>query len=86
MHRVLEHEHGITAEQAFGIYDMNDTGECTRDEFLRLLRIFFEDKLESPEADLELLMKLTVSRGEKRIDYREFCKFLSKRAVRAFKN
>jgi hypothetical protein len=22
MHRVLEHEHGITAEQAFGIYDM----------------------------------------------------------------
>jgi Ca2+-binding EF-hand superfamily protein len=86
MHRVLEHEHGITAEQAFGIYDMKDTGECSRDEFLRVLTIFFGDKLQSPETDLQLLMKLTVSRADKRIDYREFCKFLSKRVVRAFKN
>ena len=85
MHRVLEHEHGITAEQAFGIYDMKDTGECSQEEFLRVLTIFFGDKLKSPEADLELLMKLTVSRTDKRIDYREFCKFLSKRVVRSFK-
>ena len=28
MYNVLEHEHGISAEQAFGIYDMKDSGEC----------------------------------------------------------
>jgi len=86
MHRVLEHEHGITAEQAFGIYDMKDTGGCSKDEFTRVLTIFFGDKLPAPESDLELLKKLTVSRSDSKIDYRDFCKFLSKRVVRAFKN
>lgn len=45
MHSVLEQEHGITAEQAFGIYDMKDTGECSLDEFRRILRIFFGEVL-----------------------------------------
>ncbi len=28
LHDVLDQEHGITAEQAFSIYDLKDTGEC----------------------------------------------------------
>lgn len=45
MHNVLDYEHGITAEQAFGIYDMKDSGDCSVDEFRRILRIFFGHKL-----------------------------------------
>jgi hypothetical protein len=41
MFQVLEHEHAITAEQAFGIYDMKDTGDTSLDEFRRIMKIFF---------------------------------------------
>jgi Ca2+-binding EF-hand superfamily protein len=85
MYSVLEREHGITAEQAFGIYDMKDTGECSTDEFRRVLRIFFGEVLAS-SADLDFVMKLTQRRADQRIAYREFCKFLSKRVVRTFKS
>jgi len=95
MHSVLEHEHGISAEQAFGIYDMKDSGECSLDEFRRILRIFFGEVLPS-DADLEVLEDLCCKQsstalptrrpGTQRVAYREFCKFLSKRAVRTFKS
>lgn len=86
MHNVLEYEHAISAEQAFGIYDMKDSGECSVDEFRRILRIFFGEVLPNP-ADIEFLMRLTQRRvSDQRIDYRDFSKFLSKRVVRAFKS
>lgn len=85
MYSVLEREHGITAEQAFGIYDMKEAGECSVEEFRRVLRIFFGEVL-TTSTDLDFLMKLTHKRADQRIDYREFCKFLSKRVVRAFKS
>jgi Ca2+-binding EF-hand superfamily protein len=84
MHSVLENDHGITAEQAFGIYDMKDCGECSPDEFKRVLRIFFGEVLPEPEVALEFLMRMTQQRANKKIAYREFCKFLSKRVVRTF--
>jgi Ca2+-binding EF-hand superfamily protein len=84
MFGVLEHEHGITAEQAFGIYDIHDTGDCSTDEFSRVLKIFFGEAIPKQE-DLEFVMRLTQKKGDQRIDYRDFCKFLSKRVVRTFK-
>lgn len=64
---------------------MKDTGECSAEEFRRVLRIFFGEVLAS-SADLDFLMKLTNKRADQRIAYREFCKFLSKRVVRTFKS
>jgi len=84
MHAVLELEHGITAEQAFGIYDMKDAGDCSSDEFRRVLKIFFGEAIPKQE-DLDFLMRLAVKKADGRIAYRDFCKFLSKRAVRTFK-
>ena len=83
MHQVLEAEHGITAEQAFGIYDMKDTGECSVEEFHRILRIFFGEVVPDA-ADIDFLMRMASKRAG-RVDYRDFCKYLSKRLVRAFK-
>lgn len=85
MHRILEIEHGITAEQAFGIYDMKDAGECSVEEFRRVLRIFFGEVL-TTDSDIEFMMRMTQKRADQRLDYREFCKFLSKRVVRTFKS
>ena len=85
MHSVLEHEHGITAEQAFGIYDMKDAGDCSADEFRRVLKIFFGEAIPNKD-DLEFMMRLTQRKAGSRIDYRDFCKFLSKRVVRTFKS
>jgi len=84
MHQVLEAEHGISAEQAFGIYDMKDSGDCSTAEFERVLKIFFAEALPKKE-DQAFLMKLTQKKGDGRVDYRDFCKFLSKRVVRTFK-
>jgi Ca2+-binding EF-hand superfamily protein len=84
MHTVLDREHGITAEEAFGVYDIKDTGDCSVDEFRRILKIFFGEVF-SQDGDLEFLMRLAQPRAS-RVDYRDFCKYLSKRAVRAFKS
>ena len=59
MHNVLDQEYGITAEQAFGFNDLKDSGECSLDEFTRVLKIFFSDCIDSQE-DVELLLTLTV--------------------------
>jgi len=58
MHSVLEREHGITALQAFGIYDMKDSGDCSADEFRRVLKIFFGEAIPNKE-DLEFIMRLS---------------------------
>lgn len=84
MHGVLEQEYSISAEQAFGIYDLHDDGECSVEEFKRVLRIFFGEVIPK-EEDREFLMRLTQKRGDSKIAYREFCKFLSKRVVRTFR-
>ena len=83
MHAVLEMDHGITAEQAFGIYDAQDSGDCSLDEFKRILKIFFAEAIPNKD-DLEFIMKLAQQKGS-RVDYRDFCKFLSKRVIRTFK-
>lgn len=57
MHTVLDREHGITAEEAFGVYDVKDTGDCSVDEFRRILKIFFGEVF-SQDGDLEFLMRL----------------------------
>ena len=49
-----------------------------------MIQIFFGEVLEVDEIDL--LMKLTVTRNDHKIFYREFCKFMDKRLVRTYKN
>lgn len=57
MHTVLDKEHGITAEEAFGVYDGKDTGDCSIDEFSRIIKIFFGEFIDLSE-DLEFLLRL----------------------------
>mmetsp|Transcript_42490 Transcript_42490/g.65161 ORF Transcript_42490/g.65161 Transcript_42490/m.65161 type:complete len:86 (-) Transcript_42490:5744-6001(-) len=64
---------------------MKDVGASNVDEFRRVLRIFFGEAMKQ-DGDIELLMRMTHRRADQKIDYREFCKFLSKRVVRGFKN
>ena len=49
-----------------------------------MIQIFFGEVLEVDEIDL--LMRLTVTRNDHKIFYREFCKFMDKRLVRTYKN
>ena len=51
MYDVLANKHGITAEQAFGIYDAKDTGRIPLQEFKKVLNIFFKDIL-ATEKDM----------------------------------
>lgn len=83
MFNQLEKSHGIQPEQAFGIYDMSDTGLCSEPEFQRVIKIFFGEAVK-PE-DFALISKLTQKSSDAKIMYREFCKFLNKRFVRSFK-
>jgi Ca2+-binding EF-hand superfamily protein len=86
MHNVLEQEYGISGDQAFGFNDLRDSGECTRDEFKRVLKIFFGDVV-TEEEDVKLLFVLTdKSSNSKYVNYRDFCKYLSKKTVRNFKS
>jgi Ca2+-binding EF-hand superfamily protein len=48
------------------------------------LKIFFGEVIPK-EADLDFLVRLANKSANQRIEYREFCKFLSKRMVRTFK-
>jgi hypothetical protein len=48
------------------------------------LKIFFGDVIEE-KSDYDFLVRMAVVKSNK-VDYREFCKFLSKKVVRAFKN
>lgn len=73
----------ISAEQVFSLYDARDKGFISKDQFMRIIKIFFEDILE--DGDLEFLLRLTVMSADQKIQYRDFCKFLSKRLIRSFK-
>lgn len=81
----LTNNHGIKPEQAFGIYDMRDRGVCSQDEFTRILKIFFGEVL-NEATDIDFLLKLAQKTADGKIQYREFCKFLSKRLIRTFKH
>jgi len=68
------------------MYDVKDTGLVTKEQFVRILSIFFENKcFDDVEKDIEFLCQVPTKRGNM-IDYRDFCKFLSKRVVRGFKH
>ena len=54
------------------------------EEFKRILKIFFGDVIEDKE-DFEFLIRMAIVKASK-VDYRDFCKYLSKKVVRAFKN
>jgi hypothetical protein len=54
------------------------------EEFKRILKIFFGDVIEDT-ADFDFLLRMAIVKAGK-VDYRDFCKYLSKKVVRAFKN
>lgn len=56
MYDTLENVHSISAEQAFGIYDVKDQGVCTEEEFKRIVKIFFDDL---DEDEIQLLVRIT---------------------------
>ncbi len=85
MFDLLEKKHGISPEQAFGIYDSKDRGFSTVDEFKRILKIFFAEAIVEP-AEVDFILRMTQKTVDQQIMYREFCKFLGKRFVRAFRN
>ena len=84
MYQLLTQEHGVSAEEAFSILDLKETGSCTTNEFQRILKIFFGEVF-TDQSDSDFLVKLAgPSNG--RVDYRDFCKYLSKKTIRSFKN
>lgn len=84
MFHALERNHAISPEVAFGIYDSTEQGMCSKEEFRRIVTIFFDGAVpEGPKLDF--VMRLALQAGESKIRYREFCKLLSKRFVRTFK-
>lgn len=57
----------------------------TTDEFKRILKIFFSESFDNPNDDIEFLVKLALKTNNK-INYRDFCKYLSKKVVRGFRH
>jgi len=57
----------------------------TTDEFKRILKIFFSESFDNPNDDIEFLVKLT-NKTNNKINYRDFCKYLSKKVVRGFRH
>lgn len=86
MSRQLESRYGLSAEQAFGLYDPRDSGFCTIVEFKRILNTMFKEVFEAEPTDVDFVIRLTETSQDGRIQYRQFCKFLEKRFVRSFKH
>jgi Ca2+-binding EF-hand superfamily protein len=86
MFNELETLHGISAESAFGIYDMRNEDLISDNGFDKVIRIFFDEIVD--EGDIVLLKRLTdgIKVSDGRINYRKFCKFMDKKLVRTFKN
>ena len=61
----LEKNHGIQPEQAFGIYDMSDSGLCSESEFKRVIRIFFGEVVK--DDDFALIQRLTLKSSDAKI-------------------
>lgn len=41
--RQLTLKYGLTAEQAFGMFDYKDSGQCTLEEFKRVINTMFNE-------------------------------------------
>lgn len=65
---------------------MRETGLCSKEDFRRVLAIFFGDSLNIERGDIDFVMRLTKDSNDGKIEYREFCKFLVKRFIRSFKH
>lgn len=86
MHKQLELKFSeISAEQVFSLYDAREKGFISKEQFQRIIKIFFEGVLDEKRGDLDFLLRLTVMTTDQKIQYREFCKFLNKRLIRSFK-
>ena len=48
------------------------------------MKIFFSESFENPNDDIEFLVKLA-NKTNNKINYRDFCKYLSKKVVRGFR-
>ena len=85
VYKQLAGKYGLTAEQAFGMFDYKDAGLCTVEELKRVVTTMFGDVITRP-AEMELLLRLVPSKSnDGRISYRELSRFLDKRFVRSFK-
>ena len=68
MFAVLEKNLGTKPEEAFALYDKNNTGLCTEAEFKRILSVLFRDVME--DGDIDFLLLLTKKNHEAKILYR----------------
>ena len=59
MSRQLESRYGLSAEQAFGLYDPRDSGLCTVVEFKRILNTMFKEVFENDPSDVDFVIRLT---------------------------
>lgn len=76
MHDCLNQNLGVKPASAFSIYDLGDTGFCTEDEFKRAFSSFFKELLATKKIDFKLMLRLTVSNSQGKINYSKFCLFL----------
>ena len=61
MHKQLEHKFSeISAEQVFSLYDAREKGFISKEQFQRIIKIFFEGILDEKRGDLDFLLRLTV--------------------------
>ncbi len=84
MFAVLEKNLGTKPEEAFALYDKNNTGLCTEAEFRRIISVLFREVMS--DGDEDFLVQLTVRNHEAKIKYRQFCQFLTKKIVKSFKH
>lgn len=73
----------MTADKAFSLYDRNESGFSTSDEFDRILNAFFKDVL--TETQMMIAKRLANPKANIKVAYRNFCKMLSKSFVKTFK-
>jgi len=57
MFAVLEKNLGVKAEEAFALYDKNNTGLCTEKEFRKILSVLFREIM--TDGDENFLIQLT---------------------------
>jgi hypothetical protein len=55
----------ISAEQVFSLYDAREKGFISKDQFQRIIKIFFEGII--TEGDLDFLLRLTVMSADQKI-------------------
>lgn len=57
----------IHADQVFGLYDARERGYLHKDQFCRIMKIFFEGVLDEQGRDLEFLLRLTIMTADQMI-------------------